>query len=552
MPEIEFICPHCSSHLEVQPDQAGRTLPCPGCRHSVVVPTETRLPLPADTREAKTVAATACPFCGQSMAPDDVLCVSCGRMRDGDKVAPAKTRNLAVLIAIPAAAVLLIAIVAGIAVPCSRRAAARRKQAADQAAQDARRSENAAARAEAEAAEAERARAAEQARRAKQETQAALQREQAARARAAEQAARQEQLKAEAARRAAEQEELRRQREAAAQRVRAQFDFDAAPPPAKRLHMKDGSILIATEIEEKDGQYACTVPNKTRTIYATRLISKDAVQRIDAEGPDAPAWAVLSKARLRPDSEQPAYYEMVIELCFDTFLEKHPDSKYREQAEALRDAWRAELKRVRQGYAKAAGRWYAPGQDVPKALPAQTQRLLAFIRGQINAGRHDDALRNCARVQIPETEQDKERFLATSILHAISGARGLYKQRADQLNTEQTQIEQRYDDQKMRVEQAKYTPGERQSMAPGEARRKHVEKERNRQREFDATRQRTLQRIEARRKAELEPIQERRTALHAEIAVTRELAEQARAKVRDEQAGTRIEQAIARLGELSE
>jgi hypothetical protein len=172
------------------------------------------------------------------------------------------------------------------------------------------------------------------------------------------------------------------------------------------------------------------VLNPAGTVVSTRSVDRNHVLKIEQDAPDRTLWETVKRARLAPHSYAPAYYDKVIELCFDAFLAAHPESAYRADAEALRAQWVAERTKVTNGYAKVDDRWYEPGQAVPRRLPDATRRRLATFKRFFEQGDSERALEVAATVRIP-TDFAAERAVFHHLLsgtldeceRSVSGAR---------------------------------------------------------------------------------------------------------------------------------
>ncbi|HVW01247.1 MAG TPA: RDD family protein [Planctomycetaceae bacterium] len=88
---IEFNCPHCQKFLKTADDKAGLTVPCPGCRENITIPSATPVPAAGgefmgwseDGPAAPTVQMKNCPVCGESIRAAARKCRHCGEVFEG-------------------------------------------------------------------------------------------------------------------------------------------------------------------------------------------------------------------------------------------------------------------------------------------------------------------------------------------------------------------------------------------------------------------------------------------------------------------------------------
>jgi DNA-directed RNA polymerase subunit M/transcription elongation factor TFIIS len=84
---IAFRCA-CGTPLKVKGALAGKKVKCPKCGMSLAVPEE------GDSPDDEVVAVRDCPSCGEMLASDAVICISCGHdFRTGEKARPKKARK---------------------------------------------------------------------------------------------------------------------------------------------------------------------------------------------------------------------------------------------------------------------------------------------------------------------------------------------------------------------------------------------------------------------------------------------------------------------------
>ncbi|HVW01248.1 MAG TPA: RDD family protein [Planctomycetaceae bacterium] len=88
---IEFNCPHCQKFLKTADDKAGLTVPCPGCREKITIPSATPVPAAGgefmgwseDGPAAPAVDMKNCPVCGESIRAAARKCRHCGEVFEG-------------------------------------------------------------------------------------------------------------------------------------------------------------------------------------------------------------------------------------------------------------------------------------------------------------------------------------------------------------------------------------------------------------------------------------------------------------------------------------
>ena len=94
MEDIHFFCPECGGKLKVVSKAAGRSLPCPHCSKTIIVPKEPPLksvhsgPSSKPQSEDESPQIIACPFCSEQILATAIKCKHCGEFLDGRQSPP--------------------------------------------------------------------------------------------------------------------------------------------------------------------------------------------------------------------------------------------------------------------------------------------------------------------------------------------------------------------------------------------------------------------------------------------------------------------------------
>ncbi|MBN1676457.1 MAG: hypothetical protein JXR37_35765 [Kiritimatiellae bacterium] len=541
MADIEFHCPHCRTHLEVDQELANETLACPACNESLIVPSQSQPVRPPKPAEPPPEPAVKCQYCNADMAEDAVLCVKCGRKPSGEIAGESKAKSqMPGLVVLVVLLVVLLAAAFGLHMrKQARLAEEERKRQIEkekkEQLEEARRI----------AKEEEQRRIEEQQRRQEEEQQRKLAEEKARQ----EDAARQKQIEEAESRKQAEEAAQREKIATLEQRIRDEFKLDEAQPAMQKVHLNDGSVLTVAAMqqdEDKPDYYALRVPNSTYTIYATQLVPKSSVVKTEKEDPAEAEWRLIRTVTPGEESDEPLYYEKAMELVFDAFLAKYPDSARRPEVEQLRATWDAELKRVADGHIKIKGRWYAPDEKRPEQMSPQTRYLLRLVHQQVANGQHEQAILAGANVKIPEGYEQEERQFAINVLNALGAWGANCQKQVEDLNAKRQEIEKRYENQEQ-DRLASYGPPRKQE---SEQFWQYSKRRRAWEREMEAKIAPILEEIRKQKQEELQAVEAELAQWKKRANAVCGAATTVREALRIEEAKTRVQALIVRIRDL--
>lgn len=541
MPDIEFSCPFCKNQLVVEDDMGGQTVACPACGKDVTIPAGLGGGPPAAAVDIAAHVPTTCKFCGFPMEQDAVLCIHCGRTTSGKALKQKTVRALTWRLVAPVAAILIVLLAAGTAIGLALTRQARRKQALRDLLE-----KRGLELQEQDQEEKEKEQLVAEQERKEKEEQKLVDAETQKQAEA-EQEREQEEL---GRKQAVAAEERRLELEETEARIRALFPMEPTGQAVRKVRLKDGSRFQAASFEIDGADYVFRVPNENRTIYASRVVPKSDVADIGEQAPDERVWDVLRTIQPGPNSENAAYYEKLIELCFDRFLTEHPSSLYADRVRTLKDLWTTELTSVRKGYRKIQKRWYAPGQDMPHLLPPRTRQQFALVTRMIGNTEYYKAIQIASRIRIPDDDAfaNDRRRQAMALLQALEGLEreisanlAEVKARADKSNAE-------YQTKRQTIKGWTF---ERQlGWGDGRNRLAQARKEAAKEDAFLAKKKAALNALEKRRRNETAPILAEKEQIETEIEAVRSLAGPILESVRHEATRDAVQNTISRISAL--
>lgn len=409
MANIRFDCPVCGQDLVVDAGEAGHTVSCPDCGKAIGIPRD-RPHAAADAMlRARWTGHTRCPACGENMASGLVACTHCGWRRNVEPDHPPRTRHRT--LALLRYATFSIAVVAA-TLYMRRRDSFRPWRfgpTAGGVVPDA-------------------------PTRAQSVTPA---REDVLAQRVANPS-----LPNPGSADNAERDPIPRMTPEAAERaVLARFPVRADLPLPVTIHLNNGTVLVAERVRDEDDRYDCRILNPARTIVTSRSIPRSDVAKIEAGARDEALWRIIRNAQLSGNSVALSYYDKVIELCFDEFLDTYPESQYGDPVRNLRAQWQAERTRIEQGYSKHEGTWYAPGERPPARLPRRTQQTLATFKRALAAGLYNRALELVEEVRIPEAFAREQADFARLVVGLLARLERKYLTAQAKLTRQRKEVE---------------------------------------------------------------------------------------------------------------
>lgn len=209
--------------------------------------------------------------------------------------------------------------------------------------------------------------------------------------------------------------------------------------------LKDGKTMIAKSAEVIDGSYHFQVArNKKRSIFSLKVIPKKEVKSVTPEGGGQGLWAEIQKLSLPWEAVEGYYHEQIIALVLDPFLDTQRDSPHHSATVALRKDWAAEQRKLDAGYKKIEGKWYAPGDPLPKRLPLVTRRALQSVRTFMRQGQPFDAVEICKNIRIPMDFPEIKRNFKTLVASLLTQLAGHAQSESVRINAERTKARNIY------------------------------------------------------------------------------------------------------------
>lgn len=175
------------------------------------------------------------------------------------------------------------------------------------------------------------------------------------------------------------------------------------------FHLKDGRVLEATILEEREDSYLLEV-QVTRSIKDEVTVAKDDVLSIEREEPDASAFANIRDLTPTPDLLTQNEYTGRIETIRE-FIENFPDSEHIAEARDSLDTHLTELETIEAGGIKFDGELICRDERLENAYYIDSRIAETSIRRLIQ----ESALRQALR-QFNEFEQD---FTGSEAWHAL-------------------------------------------------------------------------------------------------------------------------------------
>lgn len=166
--------------------------------------------------------------------------------------------------------------------------------------------------------------------------------------------------------------------------------------------MRDGQKLIVAKVKEQGDRYVFSVAaNKGRSVFSSRTVEKSKCESLVPESNEALRWIAISKARPPTNARDATYHRRVVDLVFQSFANSFPQSEHLVRVDRIRTLWEEEIGKLESGLWKAGNKWYEQGEKPDAKLPANTQKLLMYIRDSLSKGYRFRAASYCEQVQIP-------------------------------------------------------------------------------------------------------------------------------------------------------
>ncbi len=149
--------------------------------------------------------------------------------------------------------------------------------------------------------------------------------------------------------------------------------------------LNSGEVLEGRILSENDSLIRIEVPNKSRTIFSTKIIEKTQIKSISRESKERQEertdWEALSSYALYPNQELAKEQYAAGIAAFQAFVRKYPQSTHIGEANAKIAEWQAEAAYLEKGKVKFANKWMSPEQKAieyaqwQKDQQAELQRM---------------------------------------------------------------------------------------------------------------------------------------------------------------------------------